>query len=69
MRDGDREKEEVGEMEYERCAYCGADLPAEAEDVKPPAVDDDEAWAELAKEHGTGCEWVETRAHRLEVER
>lgn len=47
------------------CAYCGALLDEEGE---VPAVDDDEAWAALALEHADGCDWVETRAHRLEPE-
>ena len=42
------------------CAYCGRDVTANA---VPPA-DDDDAWAELAKMHGDGCYWIETRAHR-----
>jgi hypothetical protein len=32
-----------------------------------PAIDDDKGWAELAREHQAGCEWIETRAHRIGV--
>ena len=52
------------EIEYSECIYCGADVTG-FEEV--PAVDDDAAWASLAEKHETACEWIETRAHRLEV--
>jgi hypothetical protein len=44
------------------CAYCG--VMVDDGNVVPP-VDDGESWDRLAAEHGDGCEWVETRAHRL----
>ncbi len=43
------------------CAYCGSTNA----DTSIPAVDDDCAWAGIAKLHAAGCEWVETRAHRM----
>ncbi len=49
------------------CAYCNAELPAEQYDALPD-VDDDAAWAELSAAHSSnGCEWCETRAHRVGV--
>lgn len=52
-----------GEVE---CAYCGR------EHVPPtavPALDDDHAWADMAPDHDDYCEWIATRAHRVEVVR
>jgi hypothetical protein len=46
------------------CAYCGALV---LNGIEVPASDDDAAWAKLATEHAAGCEWIVTRAHRLEV--
>jgi len=51
---------------YYTCVYCGVEIDGGEPD--PPDVDDDESWAELAKVHADGCEWVATRAHRMEVE-
>ena len=48
------------------CIYCNADVDAVDEDERPPEVDDDGAWAALAVQHAAGCEWIETRAHRLD---
>jgi hypothetical protein len=45
----------------ETCIYCNHDVTV----IDPPAVDDDQSWADLAREHATDCEWVITRAHRL----
>ena len=46
------------------CAYCGHDVQlVKGEHVAP--VDDDEAWAALAREHGDLCEWIASRAHRV----
>jgi hypothetical protein len=45
------------------CIYCDAAVRARA-DV--PALDDDATWRELASEHFADCEWVQTRAHRVE---
>lgn len=44
------------------CAYCLADVRA---GVAIPALDDEGAWRALATEHQPGCEWIETRAHRI----
>lgn len=45
------------------CAYCGEHVTAaDAEEV--PAEGDDDAWARLAPQHLSGCEWIATRAHR-----
>lgn len=54
--------EEVEEDETELCAYCGAELLVWV--GKVPDEDDEEQWEALAAQHGPGCEWVETRAHR-----
>lgn len=48
-----------------RCLYCDALLSAEQNDRPNPAIDDDEAWAEIATEHAADCEWIATRAHRV----
>ena len=45
------------------CAYCDANIE---EHDTVPSVSDDDTWADLAEEHGRDCEWVATRAHRLE---
>jgi len=47
------------------CFYCGRDI---AEEVKIPSSRDDEAWRKVAEGHETDCEWVLTRAHRLNTE-
>ena len=47
------------------CAYCLNQVPCTDE---MPAVDDDAAWERIAKDHGAGCEWVETRAHNLDAD-
>lgn len=46
------------------CAYCGRTIDGPEPEV--PASDDDAAWERLAEEHSEGCEWVETRAHRVD---
>ncbi len=46
------------------CLYCGATVH---EREIPPAVDDDNGWTQEAEQHAEGCEWVATRAHRLEA--
>lgn len=45
------------------CAYCNT-LVTHDRDV--PASDDNEAWAHIAEQHDVDCEWVVTRAHRLD---
>jgi len=47
------------------CIDCGADVRACA---ALPALDDDEAWAELTREHSRGCEWVKTRSWQMIAE-
>jgi len=46
---------------FDECAYCGHDTDI----ASVPAVDDDAAWAVVAKQHKPDCEWVMTRAHRV----
>lgn len=46
-----------------RCAYCDH---AVTEHATVPALDDGDAWATIATEHADDCEWVTTRAHRLD---
>jgi hypothetical protein len=43
------------------CAYCGLD----GTDSDPG--DCDEKWEEIANQHAVWCEWVLTRAHRVEL--
>jgi hypothetical protein len=51
------------DQEWMECLYCNKLIDADLEsDV--PAVDDDDAWQALAREHDVDCEWIETRAHR-----
>lgn len=50
------------EDKTKECAYCAADVPAH-ESV--PGVRDDYAWDFIRHTHNQGCEWVETRAHRV----
>ncbi len=47
------------------CAYC--DALVNPKDV--PTVDDDETWQRIASAHSVDCEWVLTRAHRVNLER
>ena len=46
------------------CAYCDAEEIANSDTV--PVVGDDATWQELATEHEASCEWIATRAHRIE---
>jgi hypothetical protein len=47
------------------CVYCGATVPDRG-DGPPPAVDDAAAWRDLREEHAEDCEWITTRAHRID---
>jgi hypothetical protein len=48
--------------ETETCIYCDAEVPS-----RPvPDADNDTAWGIEALDHNPGCEWVVTRAHRIE---
>lgn len=47
------------------CVYCNHEMPDEGDYV--PDVNDDEEWERLATFHGPDCEWIITRAHRIEV--
>ena len=51
------------------CIYCHYHV-TERDNVGQPSKavpdsDNNEAWEELAREHGKDCEWIETRAHSL----
>lgn len=46
------------------CIYCNTEVPDEGEYV--PEVNDYSEWARLALLHGEDCEWVMSRAHRLD---
>ena len=46
------------------CAYCRA---SDVQLTSVPVLDADEEWAELATEHSDDCEWILTRAHRLDL--
>ncbi len=56
---------DVQKYEDDECLYCGA-RNVDIAWADTPAVDDDDTWAELAAQHYTHCEWIETRAHRIE---
>jgi hypothetical protein len=62
----EREQEQAAKAtlakHVEICAYCNAELDGLPRD--PPPVNDDDAWAELAREHGDDCDWIETRGHQ-----
>lgn len=49
------------------CAYCGREVRCLPESTPVAGASDDEAWGELAEGHEPDCEWVQTRAHRLEL--
>jgi hypothetical protein len=52
-------------MNKTECAYCMHNVTApKSEGEQLPELDDDAAWAKIAKEHAATCEWVQTRAHR-----
>lgn len=55
---------EAGDRECCECLYCGAQLDS---DYTPP-VSADAEWDRLAEQHVAGCEWITTRAHRVESE-
>jgi hypothetical protein len=51
------------------CLYCEGYFEVRGVDPEEvPAVTDDAAWDRLAKAHTDGCEWVRTRAHRINLE-
>lgn len=56
-------RDAIDAAESAECAYCGALVYEHA----APDVRDDEEWERVAKEHRPGCEWIETRAHRVRV--
>jgi hypothetical protein len=49
------------------CIYCGRTVSGTGEEPTP-AVADDDAWAALAPQHEPDCEWITTRAHRINVD-
>ena len=53
--------------ETTECAYCNHDVPYMDESQQVPDVTDDEAWEDLAKYHDPECEWIVTRAHRINI--
>ncbi len=48
------------------CIYCGHQV---IDATIVPGLDDDAYWAKLAKEHTPDCEWINTKAHRINVEK
>jgi len=60
---GECDKEMYGDVPLEQCVYCGAVVPKE--DV--PKIDNNETWAREAERHYDGCEWIITRAHRVNL--
>lgn len=53
------------QQEYVECAYCGADIYGDDVSLVPD-VDDNIEWDRLEESHAEGCEWIKTRAHRIE---
>ena len=54
------------ENETSCCICCNAEVPGCEDCPNAPPVDDDDAWDELAADHAVDCEWILTRAHRLD---
>ena len=50
----------------EHCVYCHRNVPMGS---GVPAVDRDDLWRGMAKYHRADCEWIATRAHRIEPAR
>lgn len=50
--------------ERTECAYCGHMV----REHEAPPVTDNETWDDIAPDHDEQCEWVVTRAHRIEAE-
>lgn len=46
------------------CVYCGA---TNVTDADPAKLRGDDGWLRIAREHVSGCEWIETRAHTREA--
>ena len=45
------------------CLYCGApDVSGEV-----PDISNGKTWKRLEEYHNVGCEWVKTRAHRINM--
>jgi len=44
------------------CEYCGVEFEGKI----VPELDDEEGWSIVALEHDQACEWVLTRAHRMD---
>lgn len=60
----------------ETCAYCGEVIDRDKNPYLPgdtnaqvPRSDENDWWHEEAKLHIYGCEWVLTRAHRIDPKR
>lgn len=47
------------------CIYCGITIDGRDGDAPIPSTE--QGWAEEAKLHDVGCEWVNTRAHTLQL--
>jgi hypothetical protein len=48
------------------CICCDMEIP-EADRLTVPSPGDDLEWGRLAEQHAPGCEWIATRAHRLDL--
>ena len=59
--DDEPKPENEDAMKTQQCLYC-SELVDQSEII--PAVDDDVAWAALAVDHRSDCEWILTRALR-----
>ena len=46
----------------QECIYCKAMIPIADAGALPP---DSPEWDQIAEQHGTGCEWIETRAYQI----
>jgi hypothetical protein len=51
--------------EFAQCQYCAyEDFAENMQEV--PAIDDSAEWQKLAEKHSDACEWIQTRAFRIE---
>ena len=56
------EPQDPGDEPLVECVYCGAS-GLDREDM--PGEQDADAWARIVADHMPGCDWAETRAHRV----
>jgi hypothetical protein len=54
-------------MDTDYCIYCDTVLPEGMGNEPVPTATDNQVWARLAEYHQPDCEWIITKAHRLEL--